>query len=242
MFADLTSANTVGYLGKTLEKGKYNFLSLNFNTVDGSGLVPGEDIQFENLVSGKTYSSAVDHLEVYDPTDESYVLLFYSTALKSWADNKLKTFSKLYPDGFEAGTMVWYYSVGEDAPVVTQSGAVLGTDDSTAEIVVGNYNFLANPYPVEWDPNDAERVDLSNVVSGKTYSSSVDHIETYDPTDESYGIFFYSSALKCWCNNKLKKFDTVSDPIQPGDGVWFYSVDREDETVFDITFNSPIAK
>ena len=241
-FADVTSANTVGYIGNTLADGNFNMIAASFNKVDGTGLQPNDgDLKFENLIEGTTFGSDVDTIEVWDP-NRGYTYHFYYEG-DGWTDDSGNGyFEDDYPNGLAAGDAMWLEAAaGHDGDLkVTIAGAVEDADDVPYELVAGNFNMISNPYPINWDPNDSTKVAFENIIEGTTFGSDVDTIEVWDP-NRGYTYHFYYEG-DGWTDDSGNGYfeDDYPNGLAAGQPVWFEAAPNAN--VPTVTFLNPLKK
>ena len=242
MFADITSANTVGFQTSNYTAGKYNMLNIGFEGTDGEGFKPNGGLT-GSFNAGASYAVA-DHIEVYNPVTEGYDYYWLRSSSGLWVQQNARTvpIEDDFPTGIPAGTSVWILSQGEENPVATQAGAVLTQDDASCEVAAGHYNMFCNPYPVAWNPNDKDVVSWEGANAGASYAVA-DHIETYKAETEGYEYFWLRSATGLWVEQNARSvpYEDNNPPLDAatGNGLWYLSQGEEN---FDVVFQSPIKK
>ena len=254
-FAELASANIVGYNTVTLKKG-WNMLAVNFENCSS---VDGIDIQ--DLIPGKTEgltgnqaSANADQIQIYNSATGGYTLysLFYTTIPNpglqaknyKWVDNSGAVSSYK----FKPGDSFWFKKQGEQTINVSLSGQVSNATVQDVEIVNG-WNMIGSAFPANFNPNSlgVEYWKNSGAV-GNQASANADQIQVYDTEKEGYVLYslFYTTipnpGLQAknykWVDNAGNVIADSVEVVKPGNGVWY----KHQGTGFTLKIASPISK
>ena len=239
MFADVTSANTVGYTAKgSIEKDKFYILAGQFEGVAGGkkvndvlGAVTGVDYG-----DGKTFLTTASQIQI--PNSEgSYDLCWYlndgyyedeqgQEAYKpGWCNDGGNLVDVEIPDGVS----FWFKNKQDTDSTWTHSGAVPGENAKRIEYPTG-FALRSNPFPVAFKLN-SDALDCSEVVgvdygNGKDFLTTATQIQV--PNSEgSYDLCWYlndgyyedeqgQEAYKPgWCNDGGNLVD-LEIPVMQG--------------------------
>ena len=172
MFADVTSANVVGY--NTVDLGlAYTMIGPNFGNVGKTGLgrvyledikgnfVDNDQIQISKMVNGKIDFTVYTYF-----TEDGYM----EVDKDGWyLDSDTYVGDTIYLD---QGHAAWLRSASSS----TQSGEVNGTE-ITLNNLTKTYEMMVDPYPVAFNPNssditwngvvDNDQIQVSKMVNGK---------------------------------------------------------------------------
>lgn len=176
---DVTSANIVGYSGKSLEKG-FNMVGVNFVKIGATD----KKISLQSLMNC-TGLTAVDwdtvtggdQLYIWDPSVQGYPAIYSWTGTNAdtllsttgvsskWVD--LNTFdgtSATVPElNVSAGSAVWIQRTGDsDASVVFLGQIEIG--QMTTNLLSG-FNMIAGPKPVVLDLNDSAKITFTGLAA-----------------------------------------------------------------------------
>jgi len=149
-----------------------------------------------NWNGGETFEEG-DNIRVWNPSTTEYTIYYYYTDDSHLYDGWYDMGGAEYfddcaenADGLEAGWNAWYQSKGVVAPTVTMSGAIAPEDDVSITILGGGYSLISNPFPVNFQPNDANAVDWGDITGGETFEEG-DNIRIWNPTTTEYTIYYY---------------------------------------------------
>ena len=266
--ADVTSANTVGYMTGAMAsdtaKNKYNMMSVPFEAVDGKG-ISLSDINFANHTVSLSPADS-DNVMFWKPDIQDYEK-YYFFGYAGWEDeippiwqnaNDDSPFDTDHPEGIAPGTVFWYYSFKTESAVsqsMTVSGAVAAEPYQTFTVnhKVGKnaYYFIANPYPANIDIswNGGEVVWGSAVPSLSPADS--DNILIWDASKQDY-VKYYLFGYAGWeeeiapiwqnSNDDTPFEEEFKNGLPAGTGFWYYAYQTETAQTQTIRFNSPLAK
>ena len=245
--AQVESVNIVGYDTKALVAGDFNMLGGTFNGVGKAGYSLNRDFKGENLTAGAD-STTADTISIHNAAtgiyttyylfegDGDYPAGWYKVGAESWFDDD-------YPDGLPAGTAFWYVSKATTVNAkVTFSGEVPMDASYTKNLVRGDFNMIASPYPVALDLNDATQVTLTGATAGAS-SATADTISIHDATtgiyttyylfegDGDYPAGWYKVGAESWFS------DDYPDGLPAGTPFWY--VAKAGTGDFSITFLKP---
>ena len=235
-FADITSANIVGYNTVTLKPG-WNMLAVNFKNVanddgiDINDLFPGGGKTDTKFTAGASQTAA-DYIQVWDATGGKYTtyLLFKpskgsSTAAYYWTDLTLKVAEKK----FKNGDAFWFYKRGDQDVTASISGEV--SLDAVKEVAIKpGWNMIGSFFPAGWKLNDEYYNPTywqnSGAVAGASQTAA-DYVQVWDATSEKYTTYLLfkpskgsSTATYTWTDLTLKTVTT--DVLTAGKGAWYY--------------------
>ena len=195
--AQVESVNIVGYETKALVAGDFNMIGGAFNSVGKDGYSLNRDFKGENLTAGTDLFTAdtilihdattggytTYYLYEYDPTYPDYPAGWYNAITEA-------SFDTDYPNGLPAGSSFWYLAKATTVNAsVTFSGDVPMGASYTKDLVRGDFNMVANPYPVALNLNDATQVTLTGATAGPGVLSS-DTILIHDATTGGYTTYY----------------------------------------------------
>lgn len=159
-------------------------------------------------------------------------------------------FSEVHTDGIANGETVWYASHNNSTGgAATFSGAVDQAATCTIALNKGNFNFIANPYPVGLQLNNKEQADWSKASGADNYNDA-DKAWIWNPATSDYEKWFYYddhglnpdwTGFWDMATGEIT-FDSVHpDGLPVGTPLWFYANGTLGEgNTFDVTFKSPL--
>ena len=192
-FAELASANIVGYNGTTLAAGNYYMVAVQFDSVAGDGA----GIAIKDLVTGDLPYGMEMQIQKADGTYDIYKYLAEAyDAVKDdfvpgWGDGGDNIATRLVAPG----TVFWLKS--PSATEATIAGAILADASKEFTFASGKYSMLGNPYPVAANPNTL-------TWTGLTYKDELQVLKI----DGTYNIYKYLEET----------YDAVKDDFVPGWG------------------------
>ena len=263
--ADVTSANIVGYMTPTTVEDDFNMITIPFCNVGGANIDFCNDIKFTGVVSGAT-ATECDFVHVYINGDGFYYFYYHHDNKQpgekghkedGWYTTDNEDIADYFPDGLPLGTAMWYeaypYAERSEPLSVTFSGEVEGAESVTLEnLASDDFNMIANPYPVAWDPNNSDDVEFSNIVTGAT-PTECDFIHAYINGDGFYYFYYHHDNKQPgekghkedgWYTTDNEDIaDYFPDGIPAGTAMW-YEANPEAERAGDlgITFFNTISK
>ena len=250
-FGDVTSANTVGYITDNITKGNFNMIGINFTSVDGKS-----GIQLKDLVGTGIFGTddpfTADQIRIWDPATSDYEIWYYyvddSHEWDGWYDflTQSKLFEDVHPEGLANGSAAWYLSAnGSLGGTATMAGAVDAAASVTLTLTRGNFNMIANPFPVGFQLNNADQVTWGNAF-GTDDPFTADQIRIWDPATSDYEIWYYyvddSHEWDGWYDflTQSKLFEDVHpNGLAAGIPCWYLSAAAIGGT-FDVTFKTPM--
>ena len=192
--AQVESVNIVGYETKALVAGEFNMLGGTFTGVGKAGYSLNRDFKGENLTAGPDSLSA-DTILIHNAAtgiyttyylyegDGEYPAGWYNAGSEEWFDDD-------YPNGLPAGSSFWYVAKATTVNAkVTFSGDVPMGASYTKNLVRGEFNMVASPYPVALKLNDAAQVTLTGATAGAG-SDTADTIKIHDATTGGYTTYY----------------------------------------------------
>ena len=239
-FADVQSANVVGYMTQNIVDGTENMGGISFLAVDGDDIDLNANVQVENLVKSDLADTA-DRIMVWDPSNSGYTTYYFYNAEGDeenwgWHDENFEL-----PDAkLPAGTAFWFMAYQEgDEPAeknITVSGAVEDAIVEPFEIVDGTENTFVNPYPCAIDLNDEKTVILANVTKSDM-ADTADRIMVWDPSNSGYTTYYFYNAEGDeenwgWHDENFELSDAV---LPAGTAFWLYAYQEGDEPATDKT-------
>ena len=246
MTASIESANVVGYKTDALAGDNFNMIAIPFTTVTGENIDLNDgSVVFENLIEGEYAGADCDYIEIWNPANDGYTFHFYYPG-EGWTDESGNGyFSDDYPEGLPAGAAMWldaYNGEREGQLKVTFSGAVEASESVSYELVGNNFNMLANPYPVAWNPNN-DSITWTGVIEGEYAGADCDYIEVWNPANDGYTFHFLYPG-EGWTDESGNGYfeDDYPEGLPAGTPVWFDAFDGEREAKLSVTFSSPISK
>ena len=236
--ADITSANTVGYITSTVPKGGSKTFAITLTDCAN----PGAPVRVDNLLSssdffGSSFDGA-DQIWRWDTTVQKWAKYFYEKkgrpavyAWKKWDYAESKAEDLTDADVVNPGETFIFTRAGEEI-TLTLSGQVKEfTATPSYSIPKGGSVYMAYPWPVEIKISD-----LQSLVAGDTYSAffgssfdGADQIWCWDTTVQKWAKYFYEKkgrpavyAWKKWNYTANKAEDlTDADKLAPGEGFIF---------------------
>ena len=145
------------------------------------------------------------------------------------------------------GSAVWYSSYKDSTGgAVNLSGAVDTAKSVTLSITRGNFNQVANPFPVGLQPNNAEQATWEGAI-GSTDPYAADLIQIWNPATSGYEKWFYwfdegDHSWDGWWdfpNAQIEFQDTHPNGLDAGTPVWYNAKGTFGQT-FDVTFKTPL--
>ena len=235
MFADVTSANTVGYTAKDkITKDSFYILAGQFEGVAGGkkvndilGAVTGVDYG-----DGKTFITTASQIQI--PKTGGYTTYYYLN--DGWFDDNGKDgYDKGWCDSagnlvdveITDGVAIWFKNKLDTDSTWTHNGAVPGENAKRVEYPAG-FALRSNPFPVAFKLN-SDAMDSSEVVGvdygdGKTFITTASQIQI--PKTGGYTTYYYlndgwfddngkDGYDKGWCDSAGNLVD-VEVPVMQG--------------------------
>lgn len=231
--AQVESVNIVGYMTQPLKGGNFNMYVVPFEAVGGG------DVYIPDLLSGDLTAGAspvqADNIVVWDPATSGYTAYYLydngdGTATWWLGDDSAEM------GNMPAGTTFWYEAKGGDGSV-TIAGQVITAATFSEAVTGGNFNMLAYPYPVDFDPNDVNAIDW--LACGATAGASpvqADNIVIWDAVTSGYTAYYLydngDGTATWWYGDD----SNVADPIPAGVPFWYESKGVSFNAVFEKTF------
>ena len=221
MFADITSANVVGYKAEALQEGATMMTPCFVNVADATA---GVDLL--DLVAGGDYASGdinVQTLTSAGITDKSYAFKKDRKGNWFWQDVDTNVTIERGDVTFSQGDGLWV--AGVDNASLTSAGAV-STDDTTIPLQDGA-TACGNMTPVN--------LDLTSIIPGGTYGSGDINIQTLTSagiTDRSFA--FKKDRKGNWFWQDVDTNETIAEgdvTFAPGAGLWVAAVDGATITI-----------
>ena len=208
--ADIESANVVGYQNKSLDKGKFYILGVQFEGMDGT-------MDINQLVSGLTgveadedglFTKTAAQMQVPNAKG-TYDIYYYLT--NGWFDNGTEDgdFKPGWCDSngviageddadldgqLTAGLSAWVKGVGA-AETFVQAGQV-PLDDSVEVQAPAKFALRANVYPIAFNLNDADKVSYSGLTAGDidddNFVNTASQIQVPNAKG-TYDVYYYLS-------------------------------------------------
>ena len=221
MFAEITSANVVGYKAEALQEGFTMMTPCFVNVADAEA---GMDLTA--LIAGGEYGSGdimVQTLTADGLADKSYS--FNKDRKGNWFWSDVDTGDKIAEGDvvFSKGTGLWVYGVVDAS--LTSAGAV-STSDAVVPLTEG-FTACGNMMAVE--------IDLTSIIPGGEYGSGDIMVQTLTPAglaDKSYS--FNKDRKGNWFWSDVDTGDKIAEgdvKFAPGAGLWVYGVDGATITI-----------
>ena len=235
-FADITSANIVGYNTVTIKPG-WNMLAVNFKNVanddgiDINDLFPGNG-KSDTVFTPGASSAEADYVMIWDTSKGDYTTyLLYKKAKGSsdanyfWTDTTFAKASKK----FKNGDAFWFYKRGDADVTANISGEV--TLDAVKEVAIKpGWNMIGSFFPAGWKLNDSYYTTTywknSGAVCGAS-AADADYIMVWDTSIRDYTTYLLykkakgsSDANYTWTDTSFNKVET--DILSAGKGAWYY--------------------
>ena len=251
-FGDVTSANTVGYITDNITKANFNAVGISFTSVDGKG------IQLNDITGTGVFGALVpddaDQVRIWDPLTSTYENWYYYVdesdhQWDGWYDllTQMKLFEEVHPEGLANGSSVWYLSAnGSHGGTATMAGAVDTAKSVTLTLTRGNFNQVANPFPVGFQLNNAEQVTWESA-TGALVPDDADQVRIWDPATSTYENWYLyvdesDHQWDGWYDllTQMKLFEDVHpNGLAAGVPVWYLAAGTRGQT-FDVTFKTPM--
>jgi len=233
VFAQVESLNIVGYLSQPLTGGNFNMYVVPFEAVGGG------DISIPDLLSGDLTpgggAGSADNILIWNPATSGYdVYYLYDNGDGTatwWKGDDSAEMGTVPP-----GTTFWYEAKGGNGSV-TVAGQVITTATFNLAVTGGNFNMLANPYPVAFDPNDTAAIDwLACGATPGAGAGGADNILIWDASTSGYTVYYLydngDSTATWWYGDDSAE----ADPIPAGVPFWYESKGSSFTAVFKKTF------
>ena len=207
------SANVVGYQQYSLNAGQFYMIGVQFGVVGTEAGIPMKDLVKGTIPYGtqiQILNAAGTGYALYNYMQEGYDAVIDDFA-EGWADNGENICYTPIP----AGTCFWLKA--PSAASVQIAGQVLATD-KTLTATGGQFNMVANPYPVALNPND----DIA--WTGVSYG---DQIQVLNAAGTGYALYNYMEEgydavlddfASGWADNGENIVHTGIVPV--GQGCW----------------------
>ena len=177
-------------------------MTVPFMGVDGEGFKLNYNFNFAAVKGGEGYADA-DVIKIWNPVTSGYDEYFYYEDDSheydgwTWADDIDVMFEDNYENGLQPGSTFWYLAKGTfDPKNPTKNGSVadgqVPTDSYDVDIVAGNLNMLAYPYPMPLFLNNTkgQQIEFVGVKGGEGYADA-DVIKIWNAVTSGYDEYFY---------------------------------------------------
>ncbi len=219
-------------------------LSVPFGQTGGKGFSLNKNLTIKNATAGWP-ASAADQILIWNPTTSGYETFYLyegdATLPKGWysAAGAEPSFDDVYKDGLPEGSAFWYLAKDSSAQAeVCASGEVNLAALATFNLVKGNFNMIANPYPQSFSLN--KNMELENATAGWP-ASAADQILIWNPTTSGYETFYLyegdATLPKGWYSaaGAEPSFDDVyKDGLPAGTAFWYLA--HQGEGTVKVTF------
>ena len=226
-------------------------IGINFTSVDGKSGIQLKDITGSG-VHGAEMTGDADQIRIWDPATSGYEMWYYyvddSHEWDGWYDlaTQMKMFEEVHPEGLANGSSVWYLSAnGSTGGNASIAGAVDSAKSVTLTLTRGNFNQIANPFPVGFQLNNPDQVTWENA-TGAEMTGDADQIRIWDPTTSGYEMWYlYEDDSHEWDGwydlaTQMKLFEEVHpNGLPAGVPCWYLAAGTLGQT-FDVTFKTPL--
>ena len=226
VFADVTSANVVGY--NTLDMNmQYTMLGNSFGTVgqEGLGKLYLKDIKGEFTDEDEIQVSFMNGYMI-DFTIYTYYTENYGYDPEGWYDGQGNYVGdSVY---IEQGQAAWLKIASGERVPATISGEVAG-QEITLNNFTKTYEMVVNPYPVAFNPNDTENVTWSGTTDEDEIQVSFMNGYMIDFTIYTYYTENYGYDPEGWYDGQG---NYISTPVAAvGQGWWLKTADPSSVTL-----------
>ena len=218
-FADVESANVVGYSQVTIPAQAYSMIGVQFADVNGTQAIDVQDVFPDPLgqgMTGATGAANADQLMYWDPAEKgSYITLYLckNTATTSAAQlrhNKWLLNAKVSDTSWgtaasvpstkklTSGMGLWLKRKNSDAPItLTMAGGVVKAEDGRSITVREGYTMISGGFTTGFAPNPdvagvGPAVDwLSKGCLGATGAANADQLMFWDPEEKGSYVTLY---------------------------------------------------
>lgn len=216
----IESSNIVGYSSHAVEQGKWAFLAVQFEGVDGKAMDVNDAIKGDFSPASEMNSAAF--IQVWNGNGyDSYYFLDYAL------DEDFEEYENVWADGegmlvtFDVtpGTTIWFKNPSEDC-TVTFAGQVTDVADAVS-YKLNTWNLVANPRPVALDLNaGAEFVGMTSADD----LGSASFVQTWN--GNGYDTYYYLAYVldedfeeyeDCWADGEGM---LMTYEIPQGAGFW----------------------
>ncbi len=250
-FADIQSANTVGYnsINLTTGAGKYSMIGGSFCAANGDGFQMNGNMTISGIKGGSG-SGDSDTLLMWDPTQAGgaggYITFYYydDGTEAGWCDPGTDDYvekSEAYANGFPAGSAFWFNAIDGTTKAVTFSGAVEDADYVEPALASGKqFSMIANAYPVALQLNEETEVVFTGLTGGSGSGDS-DTLLMWDSTQAGgaggYITFYYydDGTEAGWCDpatdDYIEKSEAYANGLPVGTALWFNPLNSNARTI-----------
>ena len=241
--ADVTSANTVGYVTSQVANGYYKTFSVTLTDVANPAAPVRVDKLFtiDTIKNVTAWGDSMDQIWRWDTTGNQWVKYGYqkprSGGTAAWRKCNYETdksFSDLTDaDAVQPGETFLYYRGGDATATLTLSGQVKELGQPAGYTIAnGFYQFIAYPWPVALKLSDVMNLaTFSTIKTVTAWGDSMDQIWRWDAVGNQWLKYGYqkprSGGTAAWrkCNYETdKSFSelTDADKIEAGEGFLYY--------------------
>ena len=226
----IESANIVGYSTSDLVSNKSNMQGINFVKVDGTDFDLNADITIDNLKGGVDATEA-DAILVWDATKSMYTTFYYYYEVGYESDAAWYDANFVLDPALSAGSAFWFRAVSGENKAITIAGAVESDNSVTYNLVGGKSNMIINPYPTQFDLNDADAVEVTNLTGGVD-ATAADAVLVWDATKSMYTTFYYYYEAGYESDAAWYDANFVIDPVlSAGTAFWYRAVAGEGKAI-----------
>ena len=258
--ADVQSANVVGYKTVQCTGMKWYMIAADFQTVGNS--TAQKTIKINEFIKGDFVGDTMDDncplIQIWDAAGSVYASWrFYKDSTGPGAQKKhnfwgLDNDKDKYDDYMAAtvnlGQAVWFQPKADCT--ITVAGQVVEVGTSTVDVRPGEWNMIANPWPIALKINTsidwAAQVAAGNMV-GDTTDDDCPIIQVWDSVNSVYASYrFYKDSTgpgaqkkhNFWGldNDKDKYEDYMAAEVPVGYGFWFKYGQHQSDKPMTLTF------
>ena len=236
-FAEVTSANTVGYNTISVNAGTMTAMGVQFNDTATENTIAVKDLlTVANAVGGNSIDTTADQIWVWDVANTAWVKYFYRVqrgTVYGWCKEGTTAETA---DTLNNGDGFFFKRNANTATTVTLSGAVNRADPSvTYTATAGTMTYVAYPWPM--DIAVTNLLTVADAVGGNTIGTTADQIWVWDVANTAWVKYFYRvqrGTVYGWCKEGASAATT---DVIPSGTCFFFK--RNANTSTTITFNKP---
>ena len=262
--ADVQSANVVGYKTVQCTGNKWYMIAADFQTVGNS--TAQKTIKINEFIKGDFYGDpdSIDAncpiMQIWDASGSVYATWhFYANSSGKTSQQKhdfwgigndKDKYEEFMAATINLGQAVWF-KFKEDC-TITVAGQVVEVSTSTVDVKPGEWNMIANPWPIALKINTgidwAAQVEAGNMTGdADSIDAKCPIIQVWDPVNDVYATYhFYANSSgktsqqkhNFWGigNDKDKYEEFMAATVPVGYGFWFKYGQQPTDKPMTLTF------
>ena len=236
-FADVESANVVGYQTLPIKQSEIKMFSVQFDKVDGNPIPVKDLVSCTDFKGSSGFNNSADQIWTYKNGEWTKYMYYAKTTTKEWRLSDAKT---KVPDTatLTSGDAFFFQRSkdGSDTTLTLAGGVAPLTVVKPVPVAQSAIVMLANPWPTSLQLNQFDKL-YDNVKGSSGFNNSADQIWTYKNGNWTKYMYYAKTTTKEWRLSDAKTAVQDIVTIEPGEGFFFQRSKDGADTV--INFKGP---